>query len=1423
VATRLDVDRELSSRDVQALESGEAVAGFFTALGYDASSRVEQTAAAMGITQEAVARKIRRIERIADEDHGALQVYVYELDSVTVAARREIARALRDRAGDYLLVLTSDYEMLDFVLIERERVPPAASGPATPRVRVRPRALTVERRNPSEVALRVLRRFTNTEADAYAQYDKLRSAYDVAEWSEPYFNNRGLFADYYLTERLPEEREWQEDPKPTYLRLQALYREARQRVAGQDEATARQELIEPTLRELGFAWTTEQGRARTNEYFLQPSGEAPPVACLAYVWDRTLDGKDEQRGGERAAENPGAVVVGDLDAGAAAWAIVTNGKVWRLYAAQAHSRATNYYEIDLEEALAARAPEAGRSGDAAWDRGKAFRYFWLLFRAAAFEPREARVAGDAGVVPFVERLLLESGEYAKELGERLKERVFEEVFPDLARGFIAYMGHADGRTAAALGEDELRQVFRGTLTLLYRLLFLLYAEARDLLPAREARGYHERSLSQMKGEVAAAAGPIKDQVAPRLERVYAERATATGLYDRLQELARIVNRGDASVNMPAYNGGLFATEVGADDARPEAEVARFLGRYKVPDGYLARALDRLARDLDAKRQDLAFIDYKSLGVRQLGSIYEGLLEFHLRVASERLAVVRQKKVEVYVPAREATGKSLRIVEPGEVYLANDRRERKASGSYYTPDHIVKYIMEHAVGPVLAEHLEGLRERLREVERAHAEAKKRQAAFQQKGMAGDDPEKVATDLRWRGVVDDLFAFRVLDPAMGSGHFLVEAVDFVTDKLLKFLNAFPWNPVDVHLRQTREAILAELERQGITIDAAKLTDVNLLKRHILKRCIYGVDLNPMAVELAKVSLWLDCFTLGAPLSFLDHHLRPGNSLVGARVDEVRAAIEGTAAGHQQLSLFSQSRFAGIMLATDLMRHVGRLPDLTPQQAAESQREYARAAEALAPFKRILDVYLSRWFGNQRTAGKGRNVLPTDPAMEFLRDDAARVWLSQPASALLQDTAAPPLTEEQAVVARTALADAAGWRFLHWELEFPDAYYEPPRGPGEGVERRRGPAFNAVIGNPPYLGVRTGSHDAAFSEYAHRRFTTAAGNWDIFGLFLERFLGQEVPCGAIGMIVPSRASTNRDFSAVRDLFYERGGPSEVIECGAAFEDPTVVAAIIVDVPVDRHRSVIVGPLGDDGVLVRRSLPRTLLMSLPDRPFTSNITEEQAPVFGRLTAAPRRLRDYLAITRGMECGKNDPEVAATAGHGLVPVISGEAIRAFKIVPQGMFIRLGLEPRSKYKDPQLFLQVPKLVIRFVAPYPIAVVDEYGYANFNTVYNGHPADHDSRLCYALACLLNSRVVRWWFMTAYNADESLFPHIQKYQLDLIPVPDLDLDNRVGAQLVELGRRLTADEVEGDSSEIDALAAIAYGVEDCLLLIPNVSAR
>ena len=310
---------------------------------------------------------------------------------------------------------------------------------------------------------------------------------------------------------------------------------------------------------------------------------------------------------------------------------------------------------------------------------------------------------------------------------------------------------------------------------------------------------------------------------------------------------------------------------------------------------------------------MVFIDYKSLGVRQLGSIYEGLLEFRIRIAEETMAVVKGKKTEEVISYAEAGRKGRRVLKkgrgrdaeervyaPGKVYLENDRRERKASGSYYTPDHIVKYIVEHTVGPVLAQKLEKLRPRLRDRRnRPTGNAlvrRQRETWSNAMGSKRDDPAKVASD--YTDVVDGLFDLKVLDPAMGSGHFLVEAVDFICDRILGqregFLRAFPWNPVTRYLDDTREAIKTEMERQRVVVDAGRLTDVNLLKRHVLKRCAYGVDLNPMAVELAKVSLWLDCFTVGAPLSFLDHHLKCGNSLIGTTVQEVESELAEQAKG-------------------------------------------------------------------------------------------------------------------------------------------------------------------------------------------------------------------------------------------------------------------------------------------------------------------------------------------------------------------------------------------------------------------------------------------------------------------------------------------------------------------------------------------------
>ena len=196
-------------------------------------------------------------------------------------------------------------------------------------------------------------------------------------------------------------------------------------------------------------------------------------------------------------------------------------------------------------------------------------------------------------------------------------------------------------------------------------------------------------------------------------------------------------------------------------------------------------LDLMARDIDEKRHDLVFIDYKSLGVRQLGLIYEGLLEFKLAIAEEKLGITKEKKKEVYVPFKNLSGSQKeraerqgQFIKKGQVYLSNDKKERKATGSYYTPDYIVKYIVENTVGPVMEEKFNKLCPEFRTAEKAYKDAVKRQEAFRKQNMKGDNPEKVANT--YRHLVEELFDLSVLDPAMGSGHFLVEAVDFITDK-------------------------------------------------------------------------------------------------------------------------------------------------------------------------------------------------------------------------------------------------------------------------------------------------------------------------------------------------------------------------------------------------------------------------------------------------------------------------------------------------------------------------------------------------------------------------------------------------------------------------------------------------------------------
>jgi hypothetical protein len=595
------IDAEIDVADVQSINSADALAAFFARLGYNTDVRLKQTPANLGITAEGTIRSIKKIELLAKQE-DLLHVYLFELTSVTTSHTRALVRAFRNRAGNYLLILTSDYEKIDFVLVEKY-VPPDSQGPGTRQVGVRPRAITVERRKPSRIHLRVLRRFTYTESDPLKQYDKLLSAYTIADWSEEFFNNKALFSDYYLLNRLQEHPVWKEDPKPPFKALREIFCEARSKWVGKGEAELRKGLLEPIFSALGFRSVVIESRKDSGTqpdyklYGLNGHGQ-PLVVCLTYPWERSLDGKDDERDKDTPDENPGAVVVSLLERKESPWAIVTNGKIWRLYSAKSHSRATNYYEIDLDEILAQGSLQTSAPAES-------FRYFWLLFRRQAFEPVEFSYKGETRTIPFLDHLLSESYDYAKELGERLKDRVFEEVFPQLASGFIDHLYQKEGKDVD-LPQEVLDQIFQGTLTLLYRLLFILYAEARDLLPVREARGYWEISLTRLKNEIAEKAGPILDDTEKNLKKHY--KTDSCELYDHLLELFQAIDKGKLDFNVPVYNGGLFLSEPEDNDSTSEAENARFLIRHKVPDLFLAHAIDLIARDIDTKRQDLVFID-----------------------------------------------------------------------------------------------------------------------------------------------------------------------------------------------------------------------------------------------------------------------------------------------------------------------------------------------------------------------------------------------------------------------------------------------------------------------------------------------------------------------------------------------------------------------------------------------------------------------------------------------------------------------------------------------------------------------------------------------------------------------------------------------------------------------------------------------
>lgn len=655
--------------------------------------------------------------------------------------------------------------------------------------------------------------------------------------------------------------------------------------------------------------------------------------------------------------------IDDLTHGRLRWGILTNGGRWRLYWAGARSVSEEFLEIDLARVLGYEATEQPASAE---DREHWLRVFAVLFGRAAFLP------GGADSLTFHARALRQSAFYEERVAASLAELVFTRVFPGIA-----------GAIATAAPTAPLQEVREASLVVLYRLLFLLYAEDRELLPIRDRR-FDDYALR-----------PLREEVGRRMDEGDAFSTSAGRYWAQVADLSRMIDKGDPSVGLPPYNGGLFA-----------AEGTPLLDRIRIPDSVMATTLDLLSFERTGGRR--RYINYRDLSVQQLGSIYERLLEHELTRDGDTL-----------------------IVRPNAF-------ARKNSGSYYTPDTLVGLIIDQTLEPLI---------------------KDRRAAFKQAldGLRPADSEDARRRiLRAADPAEAILSLRVLDPAMGSGHFLVSLVDTLTDHVLDAMAEVAVAGAALDHRSSltdriveiRETILANATAAHWAIDEAQLDDRHIVRRMILKRCVYGVDKNPMAVELAKVSLWLHTFTVGAPLSFIDHHLRAGDSLFGLWVRDAIDKAEGWGGG--QLLYAGPLREA--QSAAAAMQIIERLTDAEIAEAHQSADTFYGVQAQVAPldgFMRLLHAL--DWLDLRTREDKA----------------AVRAWLDgvfgNPID-IAQCRAEPILTRDPvqgerfgAILVR-ARALAVEERFLNWQVAFPGVWTEWSSG-----ERHGG--FDAVIGNPPW----------------------------------------------------------------------------------------------------------------------------------------------------------------------------------------------------------------------------------------------------------------------------------------------------------------------------------------------------------------------
>lgn len=1035
------------------------------------------------------------------------------------------------------------------------------------------------------------------------------------------------------------------------------------RQSGESPVTAtREQWAIPLLEALGYHLTYQRRAAEAGErrYALSHrAGEdeaAPPVHIVGY--DEELGKRSLPRATQM---TPHALLQDYLNRSEHLWGVVTNGYQLRLLRDSSHFSRPAYIEFDLQSMFA----------------GDQLDEFLLLYRLAH------RTRLPRGVDDAPQCLLEQYHQDAIEEGGRIREGLREAVetsIQTLANGFLAHRRNEPLRAAVRGGRLSPDALYKELLYLIYRLLFLMVAEERNLLQAggdgaRAAYDTYQRhwSISRLR---ALAEEPLN---APQ---------RFDDLYLGLRALFTALRSPDmcAPLGLAPLNGELF-------------EPLEYLDAACLNNRDLLDAVREMSFFLPRDERVRRRVNYGALDVEELGSVYEALLD--------------------YQPVLDTP--------PGGApeFSFTHGTTRKSTGSYYTRPELVKELVESALVPVMEA-------RLRE---AGAASEARQEA--------------------------LLSLTVCDPACGSGHFLLAAARRIGTELAR-------------------------TRAGDTEPSPE--EVRLGVRDAITHCIYGVDRNPLAVDLCKVALWIEGYARGKPLTFLDYRIRCGDSLVGVfDLEVLKAGIpdgaytavsgddKAIARGLRERN--ARERAGQLPLAADGSRFMVqdvltarhdllRLPEDTPDQVTRKRDtlKHLQLSAAWQGLQEACHLWTAAFFA------------------PFTREGAPRVPTTAAVRGCLHGVRAAGSVMGAAVEAATRL------RFFHWPLEFPEVLLESG-------------GFDVVLANPPFSAAVTHRAKKAMATlYSLTNTNTAA----LFSQLIANLCGAE---GAFGFVCPKSVAYSSRWADVRGRLI--GMLTCVCDCGQAWDEVLLEQVTLAGRRQPDAPLVGVSSFDAQGFHSLGSVPRTQLIRYDLIPSDSEPL--MLGVLEKVGEEAVRLGDMCRTKRGLGLQR------VLRPEGDVPVLSGQSIGRYRVKGNAGYVSaedaqamatVGTLPTVLYQNIVAFVGRPKPHIKVTA-----CVEESAYITLDTVNSLSPIGGtvDS---YALCGLLNSRVFNWlaWRLLYSRAVRTM--HLDQYHLDRIPVPVEFLDSsaeigRLSRAIHEgLGQQFEMRDISALLRQIDGLVADAY---------------